>query len=228
MMREATTTRWVERGVLAGALVLAVGLLGSCDSDTTDPAGNGEDSTTTIVATVTADGSPASDVTVDLYEEGGTTSLQTATTNGAGEAEFADVVAGTYELEVTVPSGYTVADTDTTRKSVTAVADQDATVSFSLVMQTANATDTVDVVLTNYAFTPGDLTIEPGTMVRWVNDTNTFHTITPDGHSEWNEGSVSSMGEMFTHTFTVEGTFPYYCSPHQSLGMTGTVTVQAP
>src|SRR2546428_761070 len=37
---------------------------------------------------------------------------------------------------------------------------------------------------------------------------------------------LSSNGFTFEHTFTQPGTFPYYCSVHFSLGMTGTITVQ--
>jgi plastocyanin len=34
------------------------------------------------------------------------------------------------------------------------------------------------------------------------------------------------MGATYDHTFTTTGTFPYYCSVHFFLGMTGTITVQ--
>lgn len=89
-------------------------------------------------------------------------------------------------------------------------------------------TTTMEVHLTSgLQFTPADLTIEPGTTVRWVNDASIFHTITPDGHSEWERATMTTAGDDFTHTFEAEGEFPYYCEPHLSQGMTGTVTVQA-
>jgi plastocyanin len=31
---------------------------------------------------------------------------------------------------------------------------------------------------------------------------------------------------MYSYTFSQAGTFPYYCKPHVSLNMTGTVVVQ--
>jgi plastocyanin len=34
------------------------------------------------------------------------------------------------------------------------------------------------------------------------------------------------MNATYEHTFTTAGTFPYYCSVHFMLGMTGTITVQ--
>ena len=37
---------------------------------------------------------------------------------------------------------------------------------------------------------------------------------------------LSDSGATYEHTFTQAGTFPYYCSVHFSLGMTGTITVQ--
>ena len=95
---------------------------------------------------------------------------------------------------------------------------------------TTNGTENsvVEVNLTSgLAFTPADLTIEVGTTVRWVNDAAMFHTITPDGHSEWSRQEMTSAGQTFEHTFGSEGTFPYYCEPHQAQGMAGTITVEA-
>jgi plastocyanin len=31
---------------------------------------------------------------------------------------------------------------------------------------------------------------------------------------------------MYDHTFTTAGTFPYFCAPHASSGMVGTIVVQ--
>lgn len=77
-----------------------------------------------------------------------------------------------------------------------------------------------------FQFSQPELRIEPGTTVRWVNTTSTFHTVTPDGHTAWSEWQTASQGESFEVTFDQEGTFPYYCLPHRSLGMTGTVIVE--
>ena len=215
--------QWTRRGALAGALLGVVAILGACGED------NGMtpvDEPATIVATVTADDTAASGVSVNLFEDGAMSALSSATTDASGQVLFEGLDAGSYDVAITIPSGLTLED-GPARRAVTATAGQEATVSFALATETAPATDTVEVTLTNYAFSPDELTIAPGTLVRWVNNTSTFHTITPDGHNEWNEGSVSSQGEEFTHTFMNEGTFPYYCSPHQSLGMVGTITVQS-
>jgi plastocyanin len=61
--------------------------------------------------------------------------------------------------------------------------------------------------------------------VVWRNAVSMLHTITPDGHSEWTEGTVTNANDAFSHTFQNAGHFPYTCTLHQS-GMSGTVRVQ--
>jgi plastocyanin len=75
------------------------------------------------------------------------------------------------------------------------------------------------------SFTPGDVTITHGTAVRWVNDTSTPHTITPDPGqpNTFTAKSVSGQGTTYDVTFAAAGNYPYHCSIHA--GMTGTVHV---
>lgn len=72
-------------------------------------------------------------------------------------------------------------------------------------------------------------TIHAGDTVRWV-WVSGFHSstsgtcsgaCTPDG--KWDSGSGSGM--TFSHTFAQAGTFPYFCTVHQS-AMRGSVIVQ--
>lgn len=86
--------------------------------------------------------------------------------------------------------------------------------------------EVVDVELVNYAFSPATARVAPGTTIRWTNATSSFHTVTPDGHDAWQEWQTSGMNETFEVTFDEVGTYDYYCSPHQALGMTGRVVVQ--
>jgi plastocyanin len=72
-------------------------------------------------------------------------------------------------------------------------------------------------------FNPDDVTIAPGTTVRWVL-TGGIHTVTPDGHTEWTERTLDSAGETFDHRFDETGDFPYFCELHP--GMTGTIAVE--
>jgi plastocyanin len=86
--------------------------------------------------------------------------------------------------------------------------------------------EVVEVELRNFEFSRPELRIEAGTTVGWRNTTSNFHTVTPDGHTAWTEWQTASEGETFEVTFEDAGTYPYYCSPHRGLGMTGTVIVE--
>ncbi|NIP59714.1 MAG: hypothetical protein GWM92_15470 [Gemmatimonadetes bacterium] len=79
---------------------------------------------------------------------------------------------------------------------------------------------------TSLAFDPDDVTINVGDTVTWENEADIFHTITPDGHSEWTRQEMNDAGQQFQHTFNTPGTFDYFCEPHQAQGMVGTITVQ--
>jgi uncharacterized protein (TIGR03118 family) len=86
-------------------------------------------------------------------------------------------------------------------------------------------------------FTPADLTINVGDTVRWVwmssghsvvsgTDGNADNQFCSPSNTGCDNPPLSRNGFTFEHTFTQPGTFPYYCSVHFSLGMTGTITVQ--
>jgi len=82
-------------------------------------------------------------------------------------------------------------------------------------------------------FEPAELTIAPGTTVRWVWDSDNHNVVRsnqPEG-ADWDgtEGGDSetyNTGHEYSHTFEVEGTYEYYCTPHESAGMVGSITVQ--
>ncbi len=84
----------------------------------------------------------------------------------------------------------------------------------------------VEIELQNFQFSQPELRIAPGTTVRWRNTTSNFHTVTPDGHSAWTEWQTAGADQTFEVRFDQVGTFPYYCNPHRSLGMTGTIIVE--
>lgn len=84
----------------------------------------------------------------------------------------------------------------------------------------------VEVRLTNFAFTPANVQIRPGTLVRWINTTPTFHTVTPDRHMQWQRWATSSQADTLEHVFATAGDYPYFCEPHRSIGMTGRVVVR--
>jgi plastocyanin len=90
-------------------------------------------------------------------------------------------------------------------------------------------TDTTPVGATVHlgaaAFTPGDVTINHGTAVRWVNDTGFSHTITPDPGQAvtFTAKSVSGQNTTYDVAFATAGTYAYHCQIHA--GMTGVVHV---
>ncbi|MDX1674972.1 MAG: plastocyanin/azurin family copper-binding protein [Longimicrobiales bacterium] len=213
-----------------GTLALAVGALGSCDSGmgTDTDNGGGTPDPGSILVAVTADGSPASGVDVELLDGAGTMSLQTGTTDTNGEHTFGNLDPDPYTVEVTPPAGFDLAANEESSQSVTVGEGQNVTTSFALTDTTSSSGAVQEIQATgSLTFDPDDVTIEPGTTVRWVNDSGIFHTVTPDGHTEWASADLSD-GTTFEHTFNTEGTFPYYCEPHVGQGMTGTIRVQAP
>jgi LPXTG-motif cell wall-anchored protein len=81
------------------------------------------------------------------------------------------------------------------------------------------------VSMVDFNFSPATVTIKVGDSVTWTNNATDPHTSTSDT-GVWDSGTVNP-GASFTHTFNSAGTFPYHCSFHVSLGMVGTVIVQA-
>jgi plastocyanin len=178
--------------------------------------------TGSLTVTVTAAGAPRSGVTVQHYASGGTTPVATQTTDGSGRTTFANVEAGSRDVQIVVPTGFALDAGEVDRKSATVTAGATASVTFSLVDQFSGETIEATDGLT---FSRPNLTISAGTAVRWVNTGTMLHTVTPDGHTEWTSANLASNGATFTHTFNTPGTYEYYCQPHQGSGMTGTVTV---
>ncbi len=83
---------------------------------------------------------------------------------------------------------------------------------------------------TGLRFSPSDITIDPGTTVRWVASTSTFHTVTPANVQQegvWARATSQQTGTVLTHTFTIPGqVYSYFCEPHQTTGMTGVIRVR--
>ena len=98
----------------------------------------------------------------------------------------------------------------------------------------------------DFAFDPKTVTVSAGTTVRWVNDSDVGHTVTAYGDRIPTEAAYFASGgfeseraarndvsggllatdETYEHTFDITGTYEYVCIPHESSGMTGTVTVE--
>src|SRR6266513_2662349 len=83
---------------------------------------------------------------------------------------------------------------------------------------------TTNVSFGNFSFSPKSVTIKVGDTVVWTNAGGS-HTVTGDGSDPF--CGNNAIPTSCSHTFNTAGTFPYHCIPHQSIGMTGTVIVQA-
>ncbi len=88
-------------------------------------------------------------------------------------------------------------------------------------------------------FVPGQVTIRPGEAVEWKNASTYTHTVTadpswaikpqnvqlPEGVKPFDSGNIAP-GKTYQHTFSVPGTYRYFCIPHQDSGMIGEVLVK--
>ncbi len=88
-------------------------------------------------------------------------------------------------------------------------------------------------------YEPSKVTIALGQTVKWKNNTGDPHTVTvvpdkalvpadvalPKNAQPFDSGTIPA-GMSFTHTFTVPGTYRYYCTLHEGNGMVGEVIVK--
>jgi plastocyanin len=173
---------------------------------------------------VNADGSARAGVSVRLFASGGATATATQTTGGDGRTTFENVAAGSHAIEVEPPTGFEMQTGEDDRKNVSVTAGSTTNVSFGMV--TEDPGNVLEITLSGTSFSDADVTIAPGTTIRWINQDGMLHTVTPDGHTAWTSTSLGTQGATFQHTFTAAGTYAYYCQPHQSAGMTGVIRVQ--
>ena len=89
-------------------------------------------------------------------------------------------------------------------------------------------------------FDPVSVTIRAGETVTFKNSSAFAHTATgdpskandpshvrlPAGAAAWDSGAIGAGGQ-FNQRFDVVGEYRYFCIPHESQGMLGTVTVTA-
>lgn len=83
-------------------------------------------------------------------------------------------------------------------------------------------TGNLTVTIRSFAFSPSSLAVRIGDTVTWINEDATGHTVTSDSGSELASPSFNA-GQMYSHTFTKAGSYPYHCAFHP--GMKGTIIV---
>jgi plastocyanin len=91
------------------------------------------------------------------------------------------------------------------------------------------------VQMTNaFEFDPPAVTIHAGDAVEWHNVSRFKHTVTadprlgdaalPPGAEPFASGELQP-GASFRRVLTVPGKYRYFCTPHEGVGMTGSITV---
>ena len=121
------------------------------------------------------------------------------------------------------------------------IAGAAAAVGFAAASQ-ASAAETVKVRIpaAETAFKPEEVTIKVGDSVVWTNRSVVEHTVTcdpgkakdknhvalPAGAKAFDSGPLK-QDEPWTQTFTVPGTYKYFCIEHEMMPMVGIVTVTA-
>ena len=85
--------------------------------------------------------------------------------------------------------------------------------------------ETVQVQAVVTSFKPAVVFIKPGDTVKWVNMTGhmtaSYPGMIPADAKAW----TSNMGEDYQLTFDKPGIYVYRCTPHESMGMTGSIVV---
>lgn len=84
-----------------------------------------------------------------------------------------------------------------------------------------------DVTIEVFQFTPGELTIQAGESVTWLNSDRIDHTVTsgvPDTPTGRFDMTLPEAGATAVVSFDEPGTYAYFCSIHPH--MRGTITVE--
>jgi plastocyanin len=94
----------------------------------------------------------------------------------------------------------------------------------------------VDISATEFQFEPADITVKRGDVVRWIQTTAMPHNVEfregPDGAVPGLETPIGPFMATPDETYEVvidaafqAGTTKYVCTPHEFMGMVGSITV---
>ena len=79
-----------------------------------------------------------------------------------------------------------------------------------------------EVKIDNFSFGPAELTVAPGTTVKWINRDDIPHTVVSTEPAF--KSKVLDTDESFSYKFEKPGKYSYFCSIHPK--MTATVIVK--
>jgi len=82
--------------------------------------------------------------------------------------------------------------------------------------------ETHEVSIDNFSFTPMEMTIPAGSQVTWTNKDDVPHTVVSVDHQF--KSQALDTDEKFSFTFSLPGTYEYFCSVHPK--MTGKIIVK--
>jgi len=80
-----------------------------------------------------------------------------------------------------------------------------------------------------FVFDPHAVRIEPGTLVRWLWESDGHNVVPvdqPDGADWTGVEDIEKDGHSYEFTFETPGTYEYVCEPHEGAGMRGYVVVE--
>ena len=80
-----------------------------------------------------------------------------------------------------------------------------------------------EVVLEKFRFSPQTLTVPVGTTVTWINR-DSVPKIVVSAEQRLEVPPILRAGQAFSRTFTIAGTYSYFCSVHP--GVTGQIVVR--
>ncbi len=91
----------------------------------------------------------------------------------------------------------------------------------------AAADATTNVEISKFNFGPREITIAPGTKVRWVNHDEVPHSVaSAPGQEKMIASKAMDTDDRYELAFSKEGDYAYYCTVHPF--MTGVVHVHKP
>ncbi len=93
--------------------------------------------------------------------------------------------------------------------------------------KTWNVTMYGDEMSSDYYFDPATVYVNVGDSVSWTSVGLPQETVAASNQSEWWNSGIVPVGQSYTFTFTVPGTYNYSCSI-DPIPMYGTVVVQQP
>ncbi|MFL6116475.1 MAG: cupredoxin family copper-binding protein [Catenulispora sp.] len=73
------------------------------------------------------------------------------------------------------------------------------------------------VQIVGFAYAPQAITVTAGDSITWTNQDEAPHTVTTSSGPQAINSPNLSKGQSFTYTFTVPGTYSYYCAVHPDM-----------